>query len=340
MLLWVCVNLRTAHTGLLRFARASLIVLAVLSASPPADAAGVAGLVDWDAPEACPGALDVYARLSSVLGYEPETLGKLSRVRGSVVPAASGYRLVLETFESGRRSSRIFEAASCDDLADAAALAVALAMAPPSGAGAEREPGPAPIRPEVVPPKTPAVETAGAQVAASGAEAWRARGFAAASAVLEYGALPAPAPGIGLDGGVRLGAISVGAYGVLLDTQLQEVAPAQSVQFALWFAGVRGCYPLLEHTLELSACLSFEAGRFSARGVDLRRVGSSNDLWLAAGGALAARWPSTGSLALELRAEPMLPMVRKEYTVNGSDDVHAPGVSSMRVYLGLILLGG
>lgn len=330
------VNLRTPHTGLLRFARGFLILVGVLAVSRSADAAGVAGLMDWDAPEACPGALDVYARLSSVLGYEPDTLGKLSRVRGSVVPTANGYRLVLETFESGRRSSRLFEAASCDDLADAAALAIALAMAPPGVAAPEPEPSP----PEEAPPTTPALEAAGASAAGSGAETWHARGFAAVSAVLEYGALPEPAPGVAIDGGVALGAVSLGAYGVLLGTQLQEVAPAQSVQFALWFAGVRGCHPLLERALELEACASFEAGRFSARGVDLQRVGSSNDLWLAAGGALAARWAFTGSFGMELRAEPMLPLVRKEYTVNGSEDVHAPAVLSTRLYLGLVLLGG
>jgi hypothetical protein len=152
--------------------------------------------MDWDAPEACPGALELYARLSSVLGYEPDTLGRLSRVRGSVVATASGYRLVLETFESARRSSRLFEATSCDDLADAAALAVALAMAPPSVA----EPAPAPISPEAAPATIPAVEAAGALVATSGTEAWQARGFASASAVLEYGALPGPAPGIAMSG--------------------------------------------------------------------------------------------------------------------------------------------
>jgi hypothetical protein len=250
--------------------------------------------VDFDAPDACPGALDVYGRLSSVLGYEPETLGKLSRVRGSVVPAASGYRLVLETFESGRRSSRLFEAASCDDLADAAALAIALAMAPPSAPALE--PPPMPNAPAPSPTANPTLEAPGTNPVTSGAEAWRARGFAAASVVLEYGALPGPAPGVAIDGGVRLGSFSLGAYGVLLGTQVQQVAPAQNVQFSVWFAGVRGCSLLLERRLELEACASLEAGRLSALGLDLQPARSSDDPWLAAGGALAARWPFTGSL--------------------------------------------
>ena len=59
-----------------------------------------------------------------------------------------------------------------------------------------------------------------------------------------------------------------------------------------------------------------------------------------AGRCLAARWPFTGSVGLELRVEPMLPLMRKEYTVNGNEAVHAPAALSSRLYLGLTLIGG
>jgi hypothetical protein len=320
-----------------------LAVLGALGAARTASASGAAALIEWDAPEACLGALDVYARLSSVLGYEPETLGKLSHVRGSVVRTANGYRLVLEAFEQGRRSSRLFEAARCDDLGDAAALAIALALAPPV---TERtEPPPPPAESAAGPLETApalAAEAPGADLraAAQPGQAWRVRGFAGASAVFEYGALPALAPGVAVAGGVTLGAVSLGAYGVLLGSQLQQVAPEQSVQFSLWFAGVRGCYRLLDSKLELDACASFEAGRFGALGLDLQQAQNVTDPWLAVGAALAARWLFTDSVGIELRAEPALPLVRKEYTVNGSESVHAPAGLSSRLYLGLTLVGG
>ena len=157
---------------------------------------------------------------------------------------------------------------------------------------------------------------------------------------MEYGALPGPAPGVAVSGGVRLGRVSLGAYGALLGSQLHEVAPAQNVQFALWFAGVRGCYALLERAFELDACASFEAGRFDALGIGLQPARNSHDPWLAAGGGIAARWPLAGSVGIELRAEPVLPLMRKEYTVNGNESVHTPAVLSSRLYLGLTLLGG
>src|SRR5438046_2078410 len=76
------------------------------SALPPAS------IVEWDAPEACPGALDVYRRLDAVLGAATTTLGRLSRVRGTVARTPSGYRLSLEVSERGRRSSRVLESQS------------------------------------------------------------------------------------------------------------------------------------------------------------------------------------------------------------------------------------
>jgi hypothetical protein len=316
-------------------------VLATLGSARAAWAARAAALIEWDAPETCLGASDVYARLSSLLGYEPETLGKLSHVRGSVVRTTNGYRLVLEAFEQGRRSSRLFEAASCDDLGDAAALALALALAPPvTDVGPQASSTASATAAEAA--TTLAVEEARAKLpsAANSTEAGRVRGFAAAGAVVEDGALPGPAPGVGIAGGVRLGSVALGAYGVLLGSQLHQVAPAQSVQFALWFAGVRGCYTLLERTLELDACISFEAGRFGALGLDLQQARNTSDPWLAAGAALGARWPLTGFVGIELRAEPALPLRRKEYTVNGSESVHAPAVLSSRLYLGLTLVGG
>jgi hypothetical protein len=308
--------------------------LVALSVARAAFASTAASLIEWDAPAACRGALDVYGRLSSVLGEEPETLGRLSHVRGSVVQTPKGYRLVLETLEQGRRSSRLFEAASCDDLVDAAALAIALAMAPDTPlAGSSADPEPASDLEQSTIPLDSAPSGANPPSTAP-----RLRAFASANALIEYGALPRLGMGVAVSGGARLGALSFGAYGVLLASERLRVAPAQNVEFDLSLGGLRACYALFERAPRLDACAAFEAGRFNALGLSLAPAREAHDLWAAAGGALQAEWPLSGALGIQLRAEPMLPLIRKQYTVNGSESVHAPAALSSRLYLGLTLL--
>jgi hypothetical protein len=308
----------------------------VLGSARPAFAAGITSLVEWDAPEGCAGALEVHARSSRLLGYEPDTLGKLSRIRGSVVRTAQGYRLVLEAFEHDRRSSRVFEAASCDDLVDTAALAIALAIAPEQTAAGTPEPprgaGPADA--------LSSAPSSSGDAAGAGSGAPSLRGFAAADALVESGALPRPSPGVAVRAGVLLGALSLAAQGALFGAQTLGVAPDQNVEFELLAAGVRGCWRLRETPPRLNACAGAEAGRYRGIGLGLTPARQVRDLWLAAGAALDAEWPLGPALAVELRAEPMLPLLRKQYTVNGRDDVHAPDVVSARLYLGLILTGG
>jgi len=312
---------------------------ALLAAWPfgVARAGGARALIEWDAPEGCPGALEVYARLSNVLGSEPDTLGKLSRVRGTVLRAGTGYRLVLETLEHERRSSRLFEASSCDELVDAATLAIALALAPegeaPGGAGEPR------VEPSVTPSPAPPAPSVAADRELSESEPGAASygGVANAAAVVEYGALPRAAPGVAIGAGVRWGAPSVHLQGVWLAPERLSVAPGREIELELMTAGLRGCYELRSAAPRLDACLGVEAGRMQARGLELQGAREVSDLWLAAGAALDARWALSHAIAVGARAEPMLPFERKEYTVNGSDAVFAPSRISARLYLGLTL---
>lgn len=302
-----------------------------------ARAGGATGLIEWDAPEGCPGALDVYARLSNVLGREPDTLGKLSRVRGTVLRAGAGYRLVLEALEHERRSSRLFEAASCDDLVDAATLAIALALAPERAGRVPGEPG-APPSASAVPltaaPPAPSV-AADREPSASEPGVTSFGGLANAAAVLEYGALPRAAPGLAVGAGLLFGAASVHLQGVWLAPQRLSVAPAREIELQLMLAGLRGCRELRSTAPRLDACLAIEVGQMRGRGLDLQGAREVSDVWLAAGAALDARWALASAVAIDVRAEPMLPLERKEYTVNGSDVVFAPSRVSARLYLGL-----
>lgn len=308
-----------------------------------AAASSVASLIEWDAPESCGGALEVYARLSAVLGDEPEQLGKLSRVRGTIVRSDAGYRLTLEAFERGRRSTRLFEAASCEQLIDASALAIALAMAPEGAAPAQ--PG---VDSEVALARISgggdAQRVDGASLeedvqpaAVEPSEASPVAGVASVAAVMEYGALPRVAAGLAVGGGARMGGLSLGGYGVLFGSEQLRVAPNQNVEFELLLAGGRVCYVVFEDGPRFNACASFEAGQLGARGVALSSARQAQDLWLAAGAGVEAEWPLGAALGIVVRAEPMFALVRKQYTVNGTEGVHAPAPLSSRGYLGLVL---
>jgi hypothetical protein len=278
----------------------------------------------------------VYERLTTALGHEPQTLGTLSRVRGVVVPHGPGYQLSLEVFESGRRSSRWMEAASCEDLVDAAVLAITLALAPESNVTAEDGDAAG---------SSPVGAASGASAAHEG-DAGRAlperaaepaRGTASLAAVLEFGALPDPAIGLSVSAGARWSVLSVAAYGMLFESQRLEARPGVDVDFELSVAGVRGCGRALSQPLALDACAGMELGRWEAFGASLQEARRSRDLWLAPMLELEASRVLIGPLALQLSAGAALPLVRKRYIINESEALHTPDPISWRLLAGLAL---
>jgi hypothetical protein len=320
--------------------------VSLLTAAPllaPATAQAASALVEWEAPDACPGASAVFERLSASLGYEPQTLGKLTRVRGDVVPSAHGYRLSLEVSESGRRSSRWLEAPSCEDLVDAAVLAITLALAPEnaaqpapplspaegassaSSASAPRHAGEAHAGIDLPPRQDPGGEASAVPV----------RGVASLGVVTELGALPEPALGLSVSAGAHWPAWSAEAYGMLFGSQRLRPRPGQSIDFELSVAGLRGCHRWLASPWAIDSCGGVEAGRWEAFGAALQAARRSRDLWLAPVASLSGSLSLTQTLALELRAEAALPLTRKRYIINENEDVHTPSAVSWRLTAGL-----
>jgi hypothetical protein len=292
-----------------------------LAQSPPS-------LVEWEAPQACPGAASVYERLTVALGYEPQTLGKLSRVRGVVVPHGAGYQLSLEVFEGGRRSSRWMEAASCEDLVDAAVLAITLALAPEGSAASANHP--AGEMEETSPAQEAVVRPVAPEPAAE-----PTRGTASLAAVVELGALPDPALGVGMSAGARWPVLSVAAYGMLFESQRLAARPRVYVDFELSVAGLRACGRALSQPLTLDACAGMEVGRWEAFGASLQEARRSRDLWLAPMLELEASRVLIGPLAVELSAGAALPLARKRYIINESEAVYTPEPISWRFLAGL-----
>jgi hypothetical protein len=303
--------------------------------------------IEWEAPQGCPGTDVVLTELERALGHDPAELGSVSRVRGVVVAAGSSdgarYRLTLELVDAGTRSSRSFDAERCEDLARAAALAVALAVharpeagegtaAEASGAGLD---GVAAAGVTEMPAESVAADgsTPDREAAGSRRPSWSA----GAGAVLDMGALPEPAAGVGVGARMAVAPFELGVSGVFLPSQTQAVAAGSSVEFGLMAAGFRACLRLLDRSLVVAGCLAGEAGQLSASGVGLQPGRDVHDVWLAAGPAALARTAFAGPLQLELLAEPLLPLARKQYAVDTTDVVHSPSVVDLRLQLWLII---
>lgn len=144
--------------------------------SPPAKARnapkdGVVSppIVGWRVPEGCPEAQAVAERARRLAGHDAEAWARAGTVRGSIVSEAGGWVLSLEIGrglpDRGSQplvGGRVFRAADCDALAEAAAVAIALALggsdgpAPPSPASAPATPA----APPELEPSAPASSSA------------------------------------------------------------------------------------------------------------------------------------------------------------------------------------
>lgn len=319
------------------------VVSAIVALAPPLAAAPI----EWDAPDGCPGLDAVLADVRRALRSDALDLGAVSRVRGVVLAERaalpSRYRLTLEVVAGERRSSRSFEAESCDDLARAAALAISLAVhsgGAESGSasntaalGAPSLNAPEASEPPLGSDGAPERETS---ASGEGGAPWWSAG---ANAVVDFGALPEAAVGIGLEARAGLGAWELGVHALLLQDQQLAVGGSDSVELGLMAAGLRACRRLLDRALVVGACLGAEVGRLTAVSVELERGREVHDPWLAVGPSVLARTLFDGPLQLELLAEPLLPLARKQYAVNGTDEVHTPSAVDVRVQLGLIIGG-
>ncbi len=119
--------------------------------------------VRWVAPARCPGPDDVQARVGRLLGSHAPRASRQGRLvaEATVVAMVGRYRLTLTVRQGDEPSSvtRVFDSASCESLAGAAAVTIALLArgeertAPPAAAPPAAAP-PATTPPETTPPET------------------------------------------------------------------------------------------------------------------------------------------------------------------------------------------
>ncbi len=301
--------------------------------------------LNWDSPEGCPDRASVEQRIQKLLAGASEK--SVVVAEGHVTISKTGYHLALTTTRDGTRGERAIDDASCEALADSAALIVAMAVDPAAGLGIE-EPAPAPppavaaasaTEPES-PVPTPEVVIAPAPkadkpslppVAPSRREPLRPRFLIAAGGdVLGY-VFPRAALG---------GALSVGAILGRARFDLgARYAPSSEHEFAAP-SGASGTFEMLAgharaawlwsyDAWELGPTLGFEAGRVRGRGNGVSTSLEASTMWLAGTlGALAThrfgRFAFTGELSL------LAPLTRPSFVIEGAGTVHTPAAVALR----------
>lgn len=311
----------------------------------------------WSVPEGCPDAGVVDARARSLAALDVATWVSAGSVRGRIVGEAGGWVLSLEIERASGGSpapasaasagsasvssvapARVFHAANCSELGEAAAVAIALAL---GGAAAEpaRATEPAADRLPAPPADTSRDAAGDAAEDASGAalasELRSLGGAARAEAVVDTGSLGGVALGASAEVGVRWRALGVRAYGLGLPSRQVRLAPSQSVELSLWAAGLRGCYRAVDGLPLLDVCGGAEVGAFGAAGRGLVDARERRDAW---GATTWGTWLGV-DLAEHLQAgarlEAVVPLSRERYLVNRNELVHEMSGPSLRLALSL-----
>jgi hypothetical protein len=154
-------------------------------------------------------------------------------------------------------------------------------------------------------------------------------------AVLDGGALPGPAPGLGGAVGVRAARWSASGFGLLLPARSTTAGNGGRAEFALLAAGVRGCYALAAWSVRPSACVGIELGRVSAAGVGLAGAASFGDAWLGSSAGAELRAELGASWFWAARGEAVVPIFRERYFVDAGDWVHRAALPGFRLALGV-----
>jgi hypothetical protein len=289
----------------------------------------------WEAPEQCPDADRVTARVRELAG--DAVVDRRDRsVRGVVEPEErGGWELSLDIgSSSGVAHRRTLKAEQCDELAEAAAVAIAIAFGS-EARGAEPEAAVA----EAVPPSLPASILGAEDAAASGAggAGGSNRGIGVgASVLLDSGSVATVALGAALSARARFERVNVSIYGVWLPGRTEEVAPAQGIDFSLLVGGLRGCHLLLESaTLEAGACIGFELGALRAASHGLLAGRDRRDTWLAPTLGLELGWHVLPNLSLGSRLEAAVPIEEHRYVVDLGDTVRTTPDVALRWSLGI-----
>jgi hypothetical protein len=272
--------------------------------------------LQWQAPAGCPDSNELQASLRTRAG-RPITFGPdaPTQLDAQVTRDGPGYRLQLSTHTESGDEQRLLEARSCNELSRATLLLGSLLLST----------HPAPIA-------DPS--------AASDAPSAGARGYlhVTLAGALDFGRLPAPAPGISARIGVDIARLRLMLGGLYLPWQARAVAsqPGANVSSQLTAAQLCVCYALVVSPW-LGPCAYAEVGSLAARGHGLPQNERSTSLWLLGGLGLALSAPLTRWLDLSAEASLGAPALRAQLSVRDLGRVYQVSVLSAQLQVGMRL---
>ena len=301
--------------------------IALASASASAEPTRTSTIpLSWTAPSGCPGEDEVGARLARLI--PPETAAPDWQVRAVVTRGVDRRFALRLTFESaGRSHERALDAASCTELADAAAVIVALGVnpsapvpaAPPQDPARVPSPPPATQRlPADIAPTTSVPRPAEDSMVHALSERTRRLGVSVLGGA-SVGVLPSPSFGASAAVAWMSGRLRVELQGAWFPPAPVAV-PSQGVggSFELLVAGASACGSLLRAgPLFVGPCAGVEGGLLTARGPGTA-VGQpldSSAAWAAlkAGGLLV--WYATPYVGLRVGIDGIVPLTRDDFYV-------------------------
>lgn len=336
------------------------VFLAAWLAAAPADSVAEAGVeFRWDAPtEHCPSEAEVVSHLERLLGgpvaeQGDRRLAAIARVRRE---ADGRWDLRLWTITQDATSQRSMSGEDCVVLAEAAALLAAMAIDPSvlargeaSAAAVEQaEQAEAVVAEEPVPEieaEPPPEEIEPPEVEAEPQpepRPPRQRRFIVAlgaNAGISFGDLPSVGPIVRL--GVALqwphARFEIeGHYGFLRRARFED---GEDIGADLRHGMVvaRGCGVLhaRKPKLEFPICGGLEGGALSGEGVGFTMIDDGQLPWLAIDVAAGLAWAPIRRLAIGLRVEPFVALLRGRFVADGTTELWRPLPVGVRAVAGL-----
>lgn len=298
---------------------AALVLAASASIAPAVE-------LRWNAPEDCPDAASVTARLDEYLGHATAT-GEPARVDAEVRRLGDGPWELTLRFEGRPEDPRVLTNATCEGLAEAAVVVVAIVVTPdaaepvqpsepsePTVPALPREPAPEPPAPA----PTPVASTAAAD-RESAPPARPVELSVAALAGVGFGPVPvgfAIAPALAVTGPrwrVALSAI----YEPPRSLRLADL-PESGSDLMHWAIGPEACWlPRVRPRLAIPVCGGVELGRLEATPVELVDGRPRRSPWAAATVAVGLRARVHPRVALWLAPSAVVTLTPARVRVEG-----------------------
>jgi hypothetical protein len=296
--------------------------MALLTVAPELDPPTSRYELSWDAPAQCPSVEQVRARVDELLVVAPAE-GEAIAAEVQVVASEAGFVASLRLRSGEREGLRELGDPDCRELAEALALIIALAVDPelmsrepvdeePEPITAEQpepideQPDPVDEQPDPKEEEPDPIEDAPRPEPPS---TTRLRGFGLALRGGAAFAIIAPA-----SARVQLSGSSFGRWWrAELGVSTSIPQPIDIGRFSITAAELRGCFVPERRAVEFPLCVGVEAGAMTGVG---REGGGRRATapWLAASPGVGVSWVLLQDrLALDLRADALLPIVRPAF---------------------------